>query len=525
MVVDVILKRKNIKLILGVLVFLLISVISINQVNAEEIFYHDWDSAPTSFGKTNWNAMYKMDNIALGDTILTISYTYGNDIDDSKCESDFCLIIKQYDKKGNQINELYIQNVFNYITANVIDNNLYMVVNINDGEITANYSDRFGHYESTSLNTYLMKFDVNLKKKAELQIGDEYNGKSKSYDHVLIFELEASAYCPGLEYSDSIDCSYSYSKRKYNEYDLTDYYLDNEPDRIYNTFYYHYFYDYYDFYQIHEEGDNIVIYSTYEDFVIDKNLTSVTTRDNTWKEKYGKANYSYNFIDSSNYLVAGSTDDSKGFLKLISNDKETLNITSDDYYSFDMPIKVDNHYLALGQSKSDKKEHVIVFDTNGNKLQDIVSSTGDYWNLRAIPGGFAVINTRSSVLSYANNSSGANDIYTEVYYLKYNIETKVKGKGTIEVVDTSAAGKEVTFKVTPAEGYVLGSVKVTDENGNTVTFTNSTFTMPSANVTIEANFVVENPNTKDIAIFTGVALLIVGAIALFIGRKKLNWLK
>ena len=106
-------------------------------------------------------------------------------------------------------------------------------------------------------------------------------------------------------------------------------------------------------------------------------------------------------------------------------------------------------------------------------------------------------------------------------YIDYQITPKVQGEGEIKVIDRSAAGGEVTFEVTPKEGYVLSVVKVTDAAGNVITFTDYTFTMPSSDVTIEAVFVPGNPNTTDIAIMGIIIVgILFGAIAV-INYKKL----
>lgn len=92
---------------------------------------------------------------------------------------------------------------------------------------------------------------------------------------------------------------------------------------------------------------------------------------------------------------------------------------------------------------------------------------------------------------------------TEFYYFEfpYEITTEVTGKGTIEVSeDKTRAGEHVKFTVTPEKGYVLSEVKVTDSAGNVLIFTDYEFTMPTADVLIEAKFVpeiLENPATKD----------------------------
>ena len=114
--------------------------------------------------------------------------------------------------------------------------------------------------------------------------------------------------------------------------------------------------------------------------------------------------------------------------------------------------------------------------------------------------------------------------WQKVYYIPLNISTKVEGKGKIEVVESAHNGEQVTFKITPEEGYVLGVVKVTDADGNVLTFTSNTFTMPSSNVTIEATFIPENPETSDIKIIVLSVILIIGSIIGFINFKKVKWL-
>ncbi len=113
----------------------------------------------------------------------------------------------------------------------------------------------------------------------------------------------------------------------------------------------------------------------------------------------------------------------------------------------------------------------------------------------------------------------------------YNIETITDGNGTVEADHIEAeSGTAVKFTVTPEEGYVLGEVKVTDANGNVLTFTDYTFTMPSSDVKIEVIFKkitndgdVINPNTvgKLIGII-GIGFIIsLGTLSLYYKKIKL----
>ena len=97
--------------------------------------------------------------------------------------------------------------------------------------------------------------------------------------------------------------------------------------------------------------------------------------------------------------------------------------------------------------------------------------------------------------------------------IDYAIETKTDGNGTVAIEKVTASGGEVIkFTVTPKDGYVLSEVKVTDSEGNIVTITDYTFTMPNASVLVEAKFVPENPNTKTFLTIIPIIVFIAAAI-------------
>ena len=111
----------------------------------------------------------------------------------------------------------------------------------------------------------------------------------------------------------------------------------------------------------------------------------------------------------------------------------------------------------------------------------------------------------------------------EVLYFSiiHKVETKTDGNGTVEATKVNANwGDEVKFTITPNPGFVLSEVKVTDSDGNVVIFTDNTFTMPNADVLIEASFKVENPETVAfISILVFVVLAISGTM-FYKTRKK-----
>lgn len=111
--------------------------------------------------------------------------------------------------------------------------------------------------------------------------------------------------------------------------------------------------------------------------------------------------------------------------------------------------------------------------------------------------------------------------------ITYIIETKTDGNGTLTSSKQEAdSGEEIEFVVTPNEGYEVEKIKVTDAHGNEIVFNDNKFTMPSANVLIEATFVThDNPNTKT---FVGSVIVILSGIScalVYLNRKKLINLK
>lgn len=82
----------------------------------------------------------------------------------------------------------------------------------------------------------------------------------------------------------------------------------------------------------------------------------------------------------------------------------------------------------------------------------------------------------------------------------YSIKTKINGNGTVKSVKYQAKnGEKISFSIVPNNGYVLKEAKITDLEGNEITFTDNEFTMPSADVVIEVFFIKEkiNPETTD----------------------------
>ena len=119
--------------------------------------------------------------------------------------------------------------------------------------------------------------------------------------------------------------------------------------------------------------------------------------------------------------------------------------------------------------------------------------------------------------------------------LPFIIQTQTDGNGNIEVVPSAYENETITFKVTPKPNYKLTSVKVTDTNGNTITYqeediinnkdntiTINKFTMPSDNVIINAIFKYDivNPKTGYMFPILLLVLLIISSLLLVYSNKK-----
>lgn len=235
--------------------------------------------------------------------------------------------------------------------------------------------------------------------------------------------------------------------------------------------------------------------------------------------------------------------------ELITNVSVPLVLLSDDYfyiieYVVDEIVGEDNYesvysayyeitdYNYNGMKESTKKlsSVISVHDVNykdeyryGRKLDHVLATRDGFLLLT----NFYQIE-RSFDPTLDENETIDNECPTfQKYYFAYNIETKNDGNGKIEVKESSKPGETVTFVVTPNDGYKIDIIKVTDADGNVLTFTDNTFTMPNANVVVEVSFTkeVKNSETADIAIFSCIIIIILGVIGTIYSIKKLSWLK
>ena len=239
--------------------------------------------------------------------------------------------------------------------------------------------------------------------------------------------------------------------------------------------------------------------------------------------KYDYNKYSYLFFIDN---VLSIRDDSDYLLVYGGNDYKALN--GDVYVD---ATRMGNYILGLASNemcmrKSNNEQKscsfVDVFDSSMNLIERIDISEGDKTQSYIGNNIVATSNNSFVVVSEVGDIFSNNfNVLVSKYSLPYNVETKTDGHGNIKVSVTKAAtGTVVTFTVTPEEGYVLDVVKVTDANGNIVYFKDYTFTMPSADVLVEASFVKKeeskeiNPETSVRGTITFALFITVGGILL-----------
>lgn len=116
---------------------------------------------------------------------------------------------------------------------------------------------------------------------------------------------------------------------------------------------------------------------------------------------------------------------------------------------------------------------------------EIPSSMGDYIYFIDTLGDLCASHYCTGVIG-----AGLRPVVTmSLSSIEFNVTTSTDGNGVVNSSHVSAtSGDIITFNVTPNEGYILESITVTDELGNSVVYTDYKFTMPAADVNIDAKF-------------------------------------
>ena len=121
--------------------------------------------------------------------------------------------------------------------------------------------------------------------------------------------------------------------------------------------------------------------------------------------------------------------------------------------------------------------------------------------------------------------------------VKYKINTKTDGNGTIEVIDSAFGDDSITFKISSKKGYKLKSLIITTDTGKQIQFNeekiknnhdgtisiDNKFIMPYENITIEAKWEIINPKTSNRIIILGMILLIlIISLTLIKTKRKID---
>ncbi len=293
-------------------------------------------------------------------------------------------------------------------------------------------------------------------------------------------------------------------------------------------------------YLLYPNDEGIAIVGSSGPYILDEEtleIDELSTSDRTLRKYFPYMTLSEGY-DNTTFIVYDKVDDKEiiigydqikefVFIDYYLDGEYIDSYSMDEYveYSGDIDVKIIDEYAVVISEFCNGYDVIIIDIETGEEVQRINDSV-KYGFIAVNSNTFAMFdgvpvtcNTRTEESCYRTNFN--------IYALPFNITTKTDGNGDVTVQEKSESNKEVTFVVKPKEGYVLDYVKVTDVEGNMITFTDYSFTMPTSDVTIEAVFKkdVLNPNTTDMAIISFVLLTILIGIVVIRNKKKLNWIK
>ena len=101
-------------------------------------------------------------------------------------------------------------------------------------------------------------------------------------------------------------------------------------------------------------------------------------------------------------------------------------------------------------------------------------------------------------LLYSNDGGMTWTTYTFEVKQAYSITVNASQNGTVTANEYAIEGDNIALNVSPAEGYMLDTLSVTDASGNSVTVENNQFTMPASAVSVSATFKEATPHKINI---------------------------
>jgi len=506
---------RNVKLLLIVM----LSFFCMNVAYAEEempkVFYFDWENGYAEYFDDG--ELTLSDNFAFKDGAVIIRTLRDVNSYDPYIE------LELRDVEGEIIAENTIKNA--YFFSGITDNNyIYIVVRkaANEKGVAGN-SDQF-----------VLKIDDKLEVVASLEFVSQYtpgvdgmiNARNFGHDILAIAEDKLYVFC-GEDYmlNTSLDLE-EWEVTEFLDEDFTKYFPDLATEYYFLSVWMNDFSD-----DTKNKVDILVTTHVYSESILSSGA------------RYFKPVPQP--ISADDDIDAQVSDESSfpmiGLIKIMNKQGETtFEVTNENYAKFLEARMIGDYIVAIGltessvlgnNNSSQLGNDIVIYNMDGEVVQ-IIETDGSYLYINETTSGF--VTTHFELCKEAPNAlelAGSNSpsicgYNTEAYYLPLNIETKVNGNGNVRVMKMSRRGANVTFEITPEPGYVLDSVKVTDANGRVLMFRNYTFTMPSADVTIEANFLPKNPKTYD-GILNSVKLaLISGAgivgLSLLVKKKKRN---
>ncbi len=470
--------------------FLVLSMIAslllINVVKAEGPYYLDFET-----------------NLIEGEPREELEYKDGYLFIDDNYSSDG-MVLSYYSNKGKLNKSLTIRS---YYRIAVWDDDIYLIGEIGNAELTL----------------YKLDSDLSIKKQVSF---DDISFQPDIPDSDLPGYLEENRYL--LHYDLFVDNGYI-NFIDYNGY-IHPFTKDLEPKEQHQA-------TEKEFNNIYKNNAAYKLLSNklsqFDNVInIDSNSNNIVVATNSIKESCDVYNMnSLSQSEKENCFYSRIILFDKDGKEIWQKEMPKKTLTSDVHFAHGYIVTIVKNYSAGDNNFEfdNTKDTIVIYDMKGNEIQTITTKYGfDY--LVATKTGFMVTQDTCSEESVfgvfftgiafgSTNQQGLNDptkekhgpinppttascrVNHQVYYLVLKIDTKVvSGKGSIKAVNSARPGEPITFVVTPEEGYELGVVKVTDALGNVVYFNSYTFTMPNANVLIEATFVPKNPKTADIAI-------------------------
>ena len=161
----------------------------------------------------------------------------------------------------------------------------------------------------------------------------------------------------------------------------------------------------------------------------------------------------------------------------------------DGQYVYELPGTTAIDHTVVTAIPGDDADSVTI---NGG--QPLTGGGSDTVSIRGTTDIVVTIGGKTYTLTvHGAGSSGGGGGGSSVTRYPVNLPGSVDNGAVTASPTRASRGQRVTLTVTPDEGYVLGSLTVTDRNGNAVTFTGAgngkyTFSMPASPVNVAVSF-------------------------------------